>query len=125
MKSLAEFIRLGSTQGPQLFGQLHHDGATCAMGAALLAAGLLKDYGEFINCWNYDQVEQEFPTVYVASKCPECGYASSMTWATWGLIVHLNNEHRWTRERIAAFVETLEETQQQEKRSEHETVGSY
>jgi hypothetical protein len=43
-------------------------------------------------------------TLIRVEECPECHMSSDFTY----LIPHLNDAHRWTRERIADFVELHE-----------------
>lgn len=68
--------------------------ALCAYGAARLAMG----------GWNCS-VEEKFPFLRPWAACPECGMPGRR-----GSIIskHLNDLHRWTRERIADWVETIE-----------------
>lgn len=93
---LSEAIFLGSKLSKQAFGVLcDHDGGTCAYGAALKAIG-----GKGI--------AREWPWIADVTHtmpCPECGEVESV-----GAIpsTHLNDMHRWTRERIADWVATVE-----------------
>ena len=100
---LSEAILLGSTLSQQCFGtyevRIVIPGETthvmrCALGSALAAAGQ-NDVDQAIRLWPYisDRV-----------ACPEC----SMTAALGSLVIHLNDDRRWTREKIAAFVADYE-----------------
>jgi hypothetical protein len=103
--------------------------ATCAMGAADLAVAGHDDETVSIECprgasmgdrdgiritiepgsfikmpkqcaeWNYGIFKA--PAV-----CPTCGFAAEV----FAMVPHLNDVHRWTRERIADYVELLEST---------------
>lgn len=94
---LSEAIRLGAMLKPQGFGfgSGHPTAsATCALGSAYEAS----------NCgdgwWN---LEKCFPIVnLLPTKCPSCGDAMP------SMVPHLNDDHRWSRERIADWVELIE-----------------
>ncbi len=95
MLRLSEAIRLGALLHPQHFGEkyLVTQGsvvASCAHGAAEEAG------------WQrvVDMDER---------RCPVCSADSCRSmYQTLGIVVHLNDEHHWTRERIADWVETQE-----------------
>jgi len=103
---LSEAIRLGAMLHRQNFGNFarYHDArgrwcsgsdpdrrvvATCALGAAH-EAGLT----------NFVAVDM----VLGMSRCPACIWEGRVT----ALVIHLNDRHRWTRELIADWVETIE-----------------
>lgn len=112
---LSEAIRLGAMSGPQARWKLYdpETGGTCAQGAAALAIGCLDtNTGWYILPFPaaihaiWKPVYREF----MEAPCPECGrhedgYISN------GLMAHLNNEHGWTREQIAARVQAIEDAQ--------------
>ena len=96
---LSEAMRLGATLAPQGFYKLKNSlGATCAIGAAFEAVGFvptrIDSYGPWIYLGNQGKAGD--------FRCPacrgDCGYPVAV-------ITHLNDEHRWTREQIADFVE--------------------
>jgi hypothetical protein len=93
---LSEAIRLGAMLHPQAFGWYQREGGTCAMGAAMDAGGF-----------------QRWPIVEVSpATCPACAcvlHGNGICHATGAIIVHLNDGHRWTREQIADWVQTVEE----------------
>ncbi len=101
---LSQAIRLGSTFHPQAFSQLVNKSngqmRTCALGAALEAIGKLDERDpdqQLRNRFGNDVTE--------LVECPLCeGYRYNLL----GLVAHLNDEHRWTRERIADWLETYE-----------------
>jgi len=96
---LSECIRLGSMLGSQYFGSwFGHDNSSCALGAASLAIGCA-DGGEVSRRWEWGWDES------VELHCPECGQARRLYAA---IIAHLNDKHRWSRERIADWVATIE-----------------
>jgi hypothetical protein len=86
---LSEAIRLGAMMKPQAFndGTL---GASCALQAAAEVLG--------VDRWDY--LEQEYPFTTTVVECPECAQRAGLFDTLW----HLNDDHRWTRERIADFV---------------------
>jgi len=109
---LSEKIRSGAKLAPQFFGGLG-DGSngTCAIGAALHAVGeLLACQGPMRQKSCYDV----FPVLWVRAGCPcDCENPkrihSGREVNTMGeAIAHLNDNHRWSREAIAEWVETIE-----------------
>lgn len=102
---LSEAIRLGAMLKPQGFGMLFDGEGTCANGAALDACGLLAEIGTHI-------LKNRFPIVEVqAERCFVCEkYMAKLAFSTTlgGLVAHLNDDHKWTRERIADWVESQE-----------------
>lgn len=104
--SFADAIRLGSMLHPQCYGQFiatitNPDGTitvtgTCALGAAAVALGegtWPTDSYETFKCWHSE--------LFARAKCPIC----RMTNTRKHLVMHLNDRHRWTRERIADWVD--------------------
>lgn len=95
---LSEAIMLGSTLRPQTFTTWRDTVGTCAVGAALDAIG--KEHGlssDVIAAWPW-----VFDSGY---PCPaKCGMKSRAG----SIMIHLNDDHRWTRERIAEYVATIE-----------------
>lgn len=95
--TLSEAIRLGSMLHPQGFARFHgysHDQAsivTCALGAA-------EDAGYRI---------VDMPILRMAATCPASEWCR-VCHCVYDVIIHLNDEHRWTREAIADWVETIE-----------------
>lgn len=122
MMTLSEAIRLGASLRPQTRGRFHTPGGlrSCALGAALDAMGIklkvltiakkLKDRdGNESECPVGTEVwywPDEWASVFRATVgCPLCvGRNSSVKL----MIPHLNDKHRWTRERIADFVRIVE-----------------
>ena len=116
---LSEAIRLGAMLKPQAFGALSSTDqtGTCAMGAAIQAIGspmrALRDGEASTNGRRSTgtplvaDVPQDWQNTYDAKDpvCPECAGIKVNVLAA---ITHLNDTHRWTRERIADWVETLE-----------------
>lgn len=111
---LSEAIRLGSMLGPQSFGTLFcEDGGSCALGAALRAIG-----SDISPHWK--AIGPKLPLLLARADHPfndaiQSVYVSRVDQQSevyegtlWSVIVSLNNTHRWTRERIADWVETIE-----------------
>jgi hypothetical protein len=107
MMKLSEAIRLGSLLRPQGFRYLFDNhGRTCALGAALDAIRKLPDFlsdryipEEWINFINYH------------SQCPACPFVGNV-------ITHLNDFHKWTRESIADWIESIESNRDESNRIE-------
>jgi hypothetical protein len=113
---LSEAIMLGSTIHPQGFGKFRQVGpsgmATCAWGAAHDAVG---------NHYGYDDDPENWDWVHNPTRvqCPDCGVTRRVQA---NVIVHLNDDHRWTRERIAEWVATVE-PKEPEPRTESEQAA--
>jgi len=102
-QALAEAIRHGADRRPeQAFGDYFHGRhASCALGAAYEGMYRLpddmqgrrptKDLDAFFDCLEG-----------TVRACPAEGCRKVITLAA--LIVHLNDAHRWSRERIAAWI---------------------
>ena len=97
---LSEAISLGSTMHPQGFGHYQLDGKTCAMGAAACAVSIHVDYDE--------EIVKPWPWLSIPAECPVCAVNDSDGQDFLWVIIHLNDEHMWTREKIAAWVATIE-----------------
>lgn len=102
-RELAEAIRAGADRRPeQAFGDYFHGRhASCALGAAYEGMYRLpdnmegrrptKDLEEYFDCLDG-----------TVRPCPAAPCRKVLTLSA--LIVHLNDEHRWTREAIATWV---------------------
>lgn len=102
---LSEAIRLGAMTGPQCFEAFHTwNGATCAMGAAYRAVGISYEFAAIVQPPEWEAFLDR------SECCPACEFgATDMQ----GIIFHLNDEHKWTREAIADFVEQIERAAEQ------------
>jgi len=97
---LSEAIRLGSMLRPQIFGQMSNALGSCPFGAAKEAIG-----DRAPECF-WDP-ERTFPVVgLLPMECPVCGEVEKLRASI--ISEHLNDRHRWSRERIAAWIETVE-----------------
>lgn len=117
---LSEAIRLGAMNRAQAFFRFFRDDATCANGAALDACGLLDMSIDALDSRHNFALLGRFPIIGSLPRgCPECGYESYGEFK----IAHLNDTHRWTREQIADWVETIERRAEADQvRTETETV---
>jgi hypothetical protein len=106
---LAEAMRRGMTRRPeQAFGEYYHGhNASCALGATYEglyrlpyeAEGIVpKDLWRFYECLDF-----------VIRRCPE-GCRKRVPLGA--LIVHLNDDHRWSRERIADWLISIAPSRQ-------------
>ena len=138
MMTLSEAIRLGATLGPQIHGQIAGaDDATCALGSAIKAAGLQVDSTVLAGMPTRDGTYGATVVVPDAwgvilctiATCPHC-QDNTRALERVGLcpppqikqlvsqiVPHLNDAHRWTRERIADWIEQTFE--QPERNFEH------
>jgi hypothetical protein len=100
-RELAEAIRLGATRRPeQAFGEYYQGRhASCALGAAF--EGLYR-LPEEVGQLRPKRLDRLFDCLEgTIRSCPE-GCKKRLILAA--LIVHLNDDHQWDRERIAAWV---------------------
>ena len=103
-EELAEAIRHGAVTRPdQAFGH-YFEGrrASCALGAAYEGMYRLPDNADGTRPtkdleWFFDCLEGTI------RRCPAEGCRKRLTLAA--ILVHLNDEHRWTREQIATWLE--------------------
>lgn len=102
-RALANYIRNGSERRPdQAFGEYYSGrSASCALGAAYEAMYRLpKDPGGAHPTrdldWFFDCLDRVKP-------CPHDGCKKRIYLAA--LLVHLNDDHRWSREDIATWLE--------------------
>jgi hypothetical protein len=101
---LSDAMRLGSMTGSQTIGALARGSSTCALGAAYVAAGLFT--GGRCTVPLADALKT-FPALRTpVAKCPWCSFTDLDD--VRDAIVHLNDFHMWTRERIADWVDTVE-----------------
>ncbi|MDH4064659.1 MAG: hypothetical protein OEW19_09680 [Acidobacteriota bacterium] len=102
-RELAAFIRAGAERRPeQAFGDYFKGRhASCALGAAYEGMYRLPDQAEGTRPtkdleWFFDCLEGS------VRRCPAEGCRKTLTLAS--LLVHLNDDHRWTREEIAGWL---------------------
>jgi hypothetical protein len=113
---LSEAIRLGAMLRPQGFHDFIQDlGAgivvSCALGAAAEAIGssAVAVFGPFADTDDLvGELDAAFGTLLNTKRrgCPSKG--CGVRRVTANVIAHLNDDHRWTREQIADWVESIE-----------------
>jgi hypothetical protein len=121
---LSEAIRLGGTLHPQRFGAMvtqnaeGHVVASCALGGALIAVGwpiaVLALPRQFI-----------YPSEWGMGEIVVCPVDGASELPLRMVVAVLNDQHRWTREQIAEWVETVEvarTTERYEPETEREPV---
>lgn len=103
-RELADFIRHGAERRPdQAFGEYYTGRtASCALGAAYEAMYRLpaepgKQHPTRDLDWFFDCLDRVKPCPY--EGCKKRIYLAA-------LLVHLNDDHRWSREQIATWLET-------------------
>jgi hypothetical protein len=99
-RELARFIRAGSSRGPQCFGSYFDErGGSCALGAVYEGVyHLPRNHGRLVP----DHLERLFRCLdEVTKRCP-CGCEKRLPLAA--MIVHLNDDHRLSREQIAEWL---------------------
>src|SRR5687767_13671596 len=99
-RELAEFIRAGSSRGPQCYGSYFDEkGGSCALGAVYEGVyHLPRNHGNLVP----DHLERLFRCLdEVVKACPG-GCNKRLPLAP--MIVHLNDDHRMTREQIAEWL---------------------
>ena len=102
--SFSEAIREGAKLRPQAFGAYFDGGTSCAVGAAHEAITGKAEDSDAVAL-----TEGSFPYMQLCNNkatCPQCTAAIGSLLST---VTHLNDEHKWTRERIADWLETEEE----------------
>ncbi len=109
----SEAMRLGAMLSGQAFGLLEaSDGRTCAMGALRKAVGLPVRGMSKLERWSTQaRLKRQFPILAMTPEafCPGCRLQVFEGVVLVDLIVHLNNDDRWSRERIADLVQKYEE----------------
>ena len=109
-RELAKAIRLGAARRPQCFGSYFDDrGGSCALGAAYDGMYELpkqeKEQGEIVP----RHLERLFHCLEdVVKRCPERAVGEEIACRKklplGSMIVHLNDDHGWTREQIAEWL---------------------
>lgn len=122
--TLSEAIRIGAMLKPQAFGGCHVTGATCALGAAVEAIGALRlcVNGYMPTDDAIAALATRWPYIDSVVSNPITGDGGDLSF----VIFELNDTHRWTRDQIADFVESIERSLEPSvaKDGEAETVVS-
>lgn len=113
---LSEAMRLGAMLKPQAFGVFHswRSQGTCAQGAALDAVGELMFYAGAAFAMKM-AMYRLFPILRCSGECPGCQKHFEKLRH---VVRHLNNDHRWSRERIADWVSTIEQEHERQQAAE-------
>jgi len=100
---LYKLMLKGSKMGPQVFGTWSDGGnGTCAMGAIMLGCGLMQ-YNEWYQ--SLSVVRSQFPELSVPTTCPVEGcFRAHHGMNLMNVIMHLNDFHTWSRQRIAEWL---------------------
>lgn len=112
IRSLAQAIRVGSLSTKQcrlVYFEHLEDGslAACVLGTAALAVGFNNSTDESI----IDILFRRFPELFDRREtppllCPQCATRAGNTLKC--MIQHLNDNHHWSREAIADYVEEVQ-----------------
>lgn len=108
-RELASFIRAGAERRPdQAFGDYFQGRrASCALGAAY--EGMYRLPREIAGTHPTKDLEWFFDCLEGSvRRCPAEGCRKRLVLAA--IIVHLNDEHRWSREQIATWLEAVNGT---------------
>lgn len=101
----SEAIREGARLSRQAFGSLYDRGGACAIGAA--CDWFEYTHGKSISC-GVDYLN-EFPVANIVVRSFPCGCSPTRyRQHVDGVAAHLNDDHKWSREAIAEWVETIE-----------------
>lgn len=111
---LSEAIRLGSMLKPQDLVGFRRGGRSCALGAACDALGVPVHHEDDF-AFGLHALNTEFPQLTLPARCPACSALRGL-WRRWrdeeydlgDVIIHLNDDHKWTRERISDWLATIE-----------------
>ena len=96
--SLSEAIRLGTMMTAQAFRTLFTGDRACAWGAARRAGGATPER-------TVRSARSRWPWAFAVSvNCPSCGRSCLVC----EVVAHLNDDHRWARENIGAWVAGIE-----------------
>ena len=96
---LSEAIRLGTMMTSQAFRAVFTGDGACAWGAALLAVGATPERAV------RSAALSRWPWAFAVSvNCPSCGRSRLVC----EVIAHLNDDHRWAREKIGTWVAEIE-----------------
>lgn len=115
--TLAEAIRKGAEQCPQAFGAWRRVVEGLTVEACVLGAAALAWYGELGDEGTRAKAIEAFPVLTRPwpGECPVFGCVDKrgdgiLLFTLEQVLIHLNDHHRWSRERIADWVERLDAT---------------
>lgn len=102
---LSQAIRIGARSCPQAFLAWTRGYDGCALTAAMIGGGLITVAGlndDSCVAIGMFQIDHKFPDLLKHALCPSC---ASPDVSVKDIIMHMNDLHRYTRERIAGWVE--------------------
>ncbi len=115
MGVLATRMREGSRKAPQGFEDYYDrlTGGVCALAAVALETGTFAVLSDLEEGDIVDEIlERSYPSLlerFVPCPAPDCDGFERDGQRLRELIAHLNDEHRWTREAIADWLESIGE----------------
>jgi hypothetical protein len=103
---LSDAIRLGAMMKPQAYEESGEQGS-CVLRAAADAVGIRDQCRDAVRYLDYAALGHRFPELLLCSwRCPACKRVTPDN--LMHLLYHLNDDHQWTRERIADWVASVE-----------------
>lgn len=103
-----EAMRLGAMQFPQAFNGMMHGKGRCALASIQEACGIPAKVNPFcpeaLAC-DFEALEEMFPVLLQECVNPDTGTPSYVL----GMIYMLNDHYKWSRERIADWLQPIEE----------------
>ena len=104
--TLSDAMRLGAAMVPQAFGDTFvRNGQTIVAACAWSSVSIGLGFPSI----DVIGIYRRFPELHKTLPCPECdksGYFGGMPTLE-ELITHMNDDHRWTREQIADWIDSL------------------
>lgn len=96
----------GAKLGHQVFGTWSDgSGGTCAMGAVMLGCGYVISGHDWYEA--FQGVRERFPELALHADCPvdeHCTAHGKVSPTLMEVIMHLNDRHHWSRQRIAEWL---------------------
>lgn len=99
---LSEAIREGAKLRPQAFGYYVDSSGSCSIGAAAEGIAGYNPSGQVCAILS---AAGHWPTLKAPSHCPEKDCEIRPDANVEAVCLHLNDDHRWSRERIAEWLE--------------------
>lgn len=113
---LSDAIIAGALLRPQAFGsyfsgRTRSDACSCSLGGAFEVTFPDAPLANYAVVINFDKFAAAYPILASEEQvyCPECAGEQVITFNPCNLFIHLNDEHRWTRERVAEYVRRFEQ----------------
>lgn len=97
---------MGSRRSKQCFGKFFDlDGSSCALGALMIGSNIIGSPGDWIGTQQL-ALPSKFPSLMRQMACPACRNVGTLS----DIVLDLNDNHKWSRERIAGWIESHVET---------------